>query len=688
MTCLKPTAVLVAIVSLTWNCNRPAATSNNAAAASFLDLAGMDKSVQPGDDFDAYANGAWRKNNPIPADKASYGVFAIVEDRTREQVRAIIQEAAGAPTGVSDDVQKIGNFYTSFMDEPAIEAKGIEPLKPRLDTIARISTRQHLARAIGSTLRADVDPLNNTNFQTGNLFGVWIAQGLTDPSRHYPYLLQGGLDMPDRDYYISRSPKMAALRSQYRVHIETMLKLAGIARPELRAQRVFALETKIAKIHATRVESAEVQNAAAWKRTELTAKAPGLDWSALLTAARLNDAPTFIVWHPKAVAGISALAASEPIDAWKDWLTFHAIEEAAPFLTKTFVDERFHFHGKALSGIPEQRPRWQRAVDITSAALTGSIGKVYVRRLFPPQAKAQVQALVDGLLKAFGQRIDQLAWMSPETKAKARRKLETLKVGVGYPDRWIDDSALSIAKGDPLGNAERAGLFYYQQQLAKLRQSPDRGEWWMSPQTVNAVNLPLQNALNFPAGYLQPPYFIPEADAAYNYGSLGATIGHEISHSFDDQGAQFDADGRLANWWTPADFEHFKSAGEALVAQYNAYRPFPDLAVNGRQPLSENIADLAGLLAAYDAYQLSLNGNPDVTKDGLTGDQRFFLSYAQSWRSNEREADLRRQIITDGHAPDRYRLATVRNLDPWYPAFNVTPAQKLFLSPENRVKVW
>jgi endothelin-converting enzyme/putative endopeptidase len=352
------------------------------------------------------------------------------------------------------------------------------------------------------------------------------------------------------------------------------------------------------------------------------------------------------------------------------------------------VDERFQFYGKALNGVPQQRPRWQRAVDLTSDALGDVVGKVYSEKYFPPQAKAEVQRLVADLLKAFGNRIDGLAWMSPQTKAKAHQKLQTLRVGVGYPDRWADYSGLSIIKGDALGNDQRAELFYYHRQLAKLQQPVDRGEWWMTPQTVNAVNLPLQNALNFPAAFLQPPYFDPQADAAYNYGSLGAVIGHEISHSFDDQGSQFDAEGRLANWWTKADFDHFKAAGEVLAAQYDAYRPFPDLAVNGHQTISENIADLAGLLAAYDAYRLSLLGKPDAVKEGMTGDQRFFISYAQSWRSKDREAALRRQIATDGHAPDEYRLSTVRNVDAWYDTFAVKPGQKLFLTPAQRVRIW
>ena len=653
-----------------------------------IDIAGMDKSVNPGDDFFQYVNGTWIKVTPIPSDKPSFGVFATLADETRKRTQMLIQETASGDAGTSPELQKIGNFYSSFMDEAAIESKGISPLKPRLDTIAAISDRQALARVIGGTLRADVDPLNNTNFQTENLFGVWITQGLTDPIHSVPYLLQGGIGMPDRDYYISDKLEMAALRKQYQAHITEMLKLAGFKDAPARATAIFGLETKIAAVHATRVESEDVHSAVSWKREEFTSKAPGLDWSVLLDAAGLKEVMEFIVWHPKAVHGLAALTASEPLDTWKAWLAFHVIEQSSNFMPKAFVDEHFNFFGKALNGIPEQRPRWQRGVDFTNFALGDAVGKVYAQRYFPPDAKAKIQALTDNLLKGFAKRIDSLSWMSPETKRKAKEKLSTLKVGVGYPDEWVDYSSLEIVKDDALGNLERAELFDYHRQLAKLHEPVDRSEWWMTPQTVNAVNLPLQNALNFPAAILQPPFFDPSADAAHNYGSIGAGIGHEISHSFDDQGSQFDAQGRLANWWTKEDFDHFKAAGEALAAQYNQYRPFPDLAVNGHQTLSENIADLAGLAAAYDAYHLSLGGQQAPVLEGMSADQRFFISFGQSWREKTRDAALRNQVLTDGHAPAQYRAFTVRNLDPWYAAFSVMPGAKLYLDSKDRVRVW
>jgi putative endopeptidase len=395
-----------------------------------------------------------------------------------------------------------------------------------------------------------------------------------------------------------------------------------------------------------------------------------------------------VAWHPRAIAGLSALVASEPLDVWKDWLTFHAIDRNAAVLPRAFLDERFAFHGRTLSGIPQIAERWKRAVDATGAALGEAVGQLYVERYFPPQAKESVREMVSNIVAAFDRRIGQLDWMSPATKAKAREKLKTLQVGVGYPDKWIDYSGLEVVRGDAFGNYQRAALFEYRRNLARLGRPSDKTEWAMTPQTVNAVNLPLQNAINFPAAILQPPFFDPAAPAAVNYGAIGATIGHEISHSFDDQGALFDAQGRLANWWTKEDFAHFEASGAQLAAQYDQYMPFPGLHVNGKQTLSENIADLAGLAAAYDAWRMSLGGARAPSEGGFTGEQQFFLAYAQSWRSKTREPQLRQQIITDGHAPDAYRAATVRNLDAWYPAFAVKPGQRLFLAPENRVRVW
>ena len=681
----RPTAAVLAALAL----YAAACGSADKAKDHGIDIAGMDTTVAPGDDFNTYANGGWFKATEIPADKASVGPWSVVYDRTTQQTQTLIQDLAKEKDAKDPTHKKIGDFYAAYMDTASIESKGLAVLKPQLDSITAIADKAALAAAIGRTIRADVDPLNATNFYTEHLFGVFVTQGLDEPTQNMPYLLQGGLGMPDRDYYVSKSDAMTKVRTAYQSHIEEMFRLAGIPDGKARAARVFALETKMANAHATRVESQDVKAPKTWKKEELAAKAPGLDWSAFLTAASLGDAPAFIIWHPKATAGLARLVASEPLDAWKDWLTFHRINESAGFLPLNFVSQRFAFYGTTLSGTPQMRPRWQRGVDLTSTALGDAVGKAYVDRHFPAETKAKVQAMVDDIKKAFGTRIDALTWMTPATKAKAKEKLATLRVGVGYPETWRDYASLTITKDDALGNVQRAELFEYQWQLGKLKKPVDKGEWWMTPQTVNAVNLPLQNALNFPAAILQPPFFDAQASAAYNYGSMGAVIGHEISHSFDDMGAQFDAEGRFANWWTKEDLDHFKTAGEALARQYDAYKPFPDLAVNGHQTLSENIADVAGLAAAYDAWKSSLGGKPAPAYKQFTGEQEFFISFGQSWRTKERDESLRAQITTDGHAPDQYRAATVRNEDAWYAAFPAIKAgQKLYLEPKDRVKVW
>jgi predicted metalloendopeptidase len=654
-----------------------------------IDLAGIDRAVKPGDDFFAYANGTWIRTTGIPSDRASYGPAAVLIERTREQVRALVQNAARDNPAPGSDEQKVGDFYASYLDEAGIESRGLAPLKDDLARIDAISGRKSLSSYLGSRLRGDLDALNNTNFYTENVLDVWISQAFEDPGRNVPYLMQGGLGMPDREYYLQSSEKMENLRAKYREHVAAVLKLARISGADEKAQAILDLETRIARTHASREDSEDVHKANnPWKRSEFAAKAPGIDWDAYFESAGLGRQPDFIVWHPTAVTGESALVASEPLDVWKAYLTFHLLDHYSGVLPRAFVDENFSFYGTALSGTPQIRERWKRAIDATNASLGEAVGRLYAARYFPPSSKAKIETMVSTLLKAYRARIQRLEWMSPETRRKALAKLSTLRVGVGYPDKWIDYSALRVEKGDAFGNLRRAEEFDYRRRLAKLYQPVDRGEWVMTPQTVNAVNLPLANALNFPAAILQPPFFDPQADAAVNYGAIGATIGHEISHSFDDQGSQFDAQGRLVNWWSAKDAEHFQEAGARLAAQFDAYAPFPDLHVHGKQTLSENIADVAGLSAAHDAYLLSLGGSKAPLRQGLTGDQRFFLSYAQSWRNKTREAALRQQILTDGHAPAEYRGDTVRNLDAWYPAFDVTPHEALYLAPKDRVRVW
>ena len=653
-----------------------------------LDVAGIDRAVHPGDDFFHFANGVWLKSTEIPPDRSSFGPGEVLVELNAKRTAQLIQDAA-AHAAPGSEARKIGDYYATFMDEARIEKLGLAPLKPALARIDAISDRTQLAQALGEQLRADVDVLNSTNLHTPNLFGLWVAQDLDRPGQYSPFLLQGGLEMPDREYYLDPSAHMAAVRERYQAHITAVLKLAGVADPEREAAGIFALEKRIAATHVSRADSEDVlRGNNHWSRADFDTLAPGLKWRAFFAAAGLAAQGQFVVWQPGAVAGISKLTASEPLATWKAWLRYHRLEDASFLLPKAYVDERFAFFGKVLTGTPQLRDRWKRAVSVTDLALGDAIGKLYVARYFPPSEKARAEAMVRNLVAAFGTRIDRLEWMAPATKAQAKAKLAALKVGVGYPDRWRDYSALEVVPGDALGNFERSELFEYRFNLAKLGKPVDRSEWVMTPQTVNAVNLPAMNALNFPAAILQPPYFDPQRDSVLDYGAIGATIGHEISHSFDDQGAQFDAEGRLHNWWTKDDFAHFKAAGRQLAEQFDRYRPFPDVAVKGEQTLSENIADVAGLSDAYDAWRLTLGGKPAAGAAGFSAEQLFFLSYAQSWCQKIREAALRQRLVIDGHAPDEYRADTVRNLDAWYRAFDVKPGDKLYLAPAERVRVW
>ncbi|HEX7111379.1 MAG TPA: M13 family metallopeptidase, partial [Mizugakiibacter sp.] len=661
-----------------------------AAAASIgIDLAGVDRSVTPGDDFDAYANGIWREHAEIPADRSSTGVFYEVFKKAEQRTADLIRDAGKERPAPGSDARKIADYYAAFMDEATIEKRGLAPLEPQLAAIGAIRTRADLARVLGAGMRADVDPINATNLHTERLFGLFVAQGLEDPSHNVGYLLQGGLGMPDRDYYLATDAEMAGFRAKYRAYIAALLKQAGIADSEAKAQAIFDLEMKIARAHASIVDTQDIHKANnPWALAAFAQNAPGLDWAAYFRAAGLAGQKTVVVWQPAAVRALSALTASEPLATWKDYLLFHAINHDASLLPKAFADLSFEFYGHTLQGTPKQRERWKRAVALTNNDLGDAVGKLYVQRYFPASSKAEVEAMVKNILAAFDERVDTLDWMTAATKQKAKAKIATLRVAVGYPDTWRDYATLTVRADDALGNRQRAERFEYRHQLAKLGQPVDRGEWWMTPQTVNAVNLPLQNALNFPAAILEAPFFDPHADAAANYGAIGAVIGHEISHSFDNLGAEFDAQGRLANWWTPEDLAHFKAAGQRLVAQFDAYEALPGLHVNGQQTLGENIADVSGLTAAWIAYHKSLGGQPAPVIDGLSGDQRFFLAYGQAWRSKMRDAALRQRVTTDVHAPPQFRAETVRNLDAWYAAFGVQPGEKLYLAPKDRVRIW
>jgi putative endopeptidase len=665
-----------------------AAPVSAAPTISGIDLAGIDTTVRPGDDFDAYANEGWRAKTEIPADRSStgvgYEVFKVAEARTA----ALIANAAAEKPAPGTPKRRIADYYAAFNDTAAIEARGLAPLAPALAEVKAIGNKTDLARVLGAALRADTDVLNATDLATENLFGLFVTQGLTRPDATMPYLIQGGLGLPDRDYYLSTTPAMAELRTAYQAYIAKILGLAGVSDPEARAARIMALETRIAASHATIVDTFDPYKVQLWSRADFTKKAPGLDWESFWNAAQLPQQAEFHAWQPGAVTGIAALVASEPLETWQDWLIFHRINTATSVLPKAFDDASFAFYGTTLNGTPAKRARDKRAISAVNAALGDDVGQAYVAQHFPASSRAQIEAMVANILTAFDKRVAALDWMAPATKAEARRKIATMKVGVGYGDHWRDDTSLDIRADDPLGNMARTSLHQYRHQLSKIGKPVDRSEWWMTPQTVNAVNLPLQNALNFPAAFLEPPYFDPRADAAANYGAIGAVIGHEISHSFDSLGAEFDAEGRLRNWWTAEDKARFNAQAEALVKQYDAYEALPGLFVNGRQTLGENIADVAGLVAAFDAWQASLGGKPAPVIDGKTGEQRFFIAFAQAWRAKQRDKALRSQIATDGHAPARQRAQTVRNVDGWYDAFGVKPGDKLHLPPEKRVKVW
>ena len=673
-------------------CNQEAAApGQEQAEGSELGIvpASMDRSVQPGDDFFLFANGNWVKNTQIPADRSNIGGFYIADQQRERQTRELLDSLLESNPDAGSNEGRIANYYRAYLNTDAIDRAGMAPAQADLQAIARIGDKRALAAAIGGTLRADTDPLNYTDFQTENLFGVFVTQGLNTPGETLPYLMQGGIGLPEREYYLGGDAKMADLRAKYRTYIATVLQAAGVPDAEAAAARVMDLETKIARAHVTREDSEDfAKGATVWTRVELERNAPGLDWGALLDAAQLGQAQKFQAYHAPAIPRLAALVGSEPLQNWKEWLAFHTLNQQADVLPKPIRDASFAFNGTALQGTPQQRPRDQLALNATSSALQDALGKVYVDKYFSAEARADVQKMVEDIKAAFARRVEALDWMAPSTKEEALKKVRGIVVGVGYPDRWRDYSSVQITADNAYANQKAVRLAEYRHQIAKIGKPMDRSEWWMPAQLVNAINIPVANALNFPAAILQRPFYDPKADDAFNYGAIGSVIGHEISHSFDNNGALFDSTGRLRNWWTPADLARFEQAGEALAAQYDQYEALPGLRVNGKLTLGENIADVAGLAAAYDAYRASLGGKEAPVIDGFTGDQRFFTAFGQAWATKMREETLRNRVLADGHAPGQFRALTVRNLDPWYAAFNVQPGQKLYLAPQQRVKVW
>jgi predicted metalloendopeptidase len=646
----------------------------------------MDRAIKPGDDFYGYANGGWLRTVAIPAGQAAYDTRALLMERTSQRVRDLIQGAAAGEPAKGTPARQVGDYYASFMDVDAIGAKGLTPLAEEMAAISAINNRASLSSYLGSTLNSEVDGLTAN---ADHIFGVFVNQGFEDSKRCMFHLLQGGLGLPDRDAYLDPSPKAAAMREKYQAHIAAILKLADIPASEARAARVLALESRIAQAHAPDADAADVfkQNNP-WKRADFDGKAPGMDWRAYFTAAGVAGEPAFIVWQPSAVTGVSALVRSENVEAWKDYLGFHLIEHYAGVLPRAVAVEDFAFYGTILAGLPQMPDRISGAVAATNAALGQAVGQLYTRRYFSSDAKAKAQAMVADLITAYGARIAHLGWMSPATKKKALAKLAAFRIGIGYPDAWIDYSTLGIVRGDAFGNMRRAEAFNRSRNLAQLRHPADPDEWRIDPQMVAAVILFSPNTEAFSAGLLQPPYFDSGGDAASNYGSAGAGIAHEITHSFDELGNIYDDQGRLRRWWTAADLAGYRAATAKLAAQLDGYCPLPDQCVNGRQVLTESVADLAGLQVAHDAYVISLKGKADAVIGGLTGEQRFFLAFAQRWRRAQTVAALRRQLATDNHLPAQYRSDAVRNVDAWYKAYEIAPGDKLSLTPDARVSIW
>jgi len=668
----------LALAATVAHADQPATTTATAPAAKptygtyGFDTAGMDASVKPGDDFYEYANGTWLKNTPIPADKSNYGAFTVLDELSQKRTREILD---GAKT---DPNSKIGVAYATYLDSAAVEAKGLAPIKPWLAEIGAVKDLKAYAALSGKAARAGVR----------GPFRFYVGQDDKDPETYILSMMQGGLGLPDRDYYLDQGEKMAAIRTAYVAHLEQMLTLLGEPNAKARAAALMAFETEIAKVHWTQVDSRDADKT--YNKMTLAAlqkAAPGFDFAAYFGAVGLK--PTdLLVAQPSAVTGEAALIAKAPIGVLKDSLLLRSVHSYADYLPDNIASADFAFFGTTLSGTPEREERWKRGVTFLKESLGEEVGKVYVAKYFPPETKAAMDQLVKNVLSAMGRRIDGLPWMSDEAKARAHKKLAAFTPKIGYPDRWRDYSGLTIKSGDLFGNAMRSNQFDFDYNIGKLGKPIYRWEWGMTPMEINAYANFGMVEIVFPAAILQPPFFDPHADPAVNYGGIGAVIGHELSHHFDDQGAKYDETGKLNQWWTDQDVANFKALTAKLGAQYDAYEPFPGAHVKGAFTMGENIGDLGGLAVALDAYHASLGGKAAPVIDGMTGDQRFFLGWAQVWRRNYREANLRQRLVTDPHAPSQYRADIVRNFDAWYDAFKPAPGGKIYLDPKDRVKIW
>jgi endothelin-converting enzyme/putative endopeptidase len=638
----------------------------------------MDSSVKPGDDFFDYVNGSWYKRTPIAADRTFVGIDSVLNDQIDRDVRDIIEGAAKDSSQSGGIDQQIGDFYASWMDEPAIEAKGLDPAKPYLHRIDAVHSRAGL-----------VDLFGSVGYESP--VGIGIYPDPKVPSRYAVGAGQSGLGMPGRDYYLLKGAKYDAFRSAYKDYIAKLLTLAGESNASARADRIMALETKLAQSHWTPERSRDVKATYnPMNRMQLAKLAPQLEWERLLKKQGLGSARIVIVGETTAVRDAGRLLASEPLQTWKDYLTFHFLSDHAQFLPKAFDDARFDFYGKTLADVPAQRDRWKRGVALVNDSLGEAVGQIYVQRHYPPEADRQVHELVDDILAALKDKIEHNSWMDAATRKGALAKLASFDPRLGHPRKYIDYSSLVVKRDDLFGNAMRSEQFDWNLQLKRYPKPVDRGLWDMLPQTNNAYYDPTKNQITFPAAILQPPYFDPNADPASNYGSIGATIGHEIGHGFDDQGRLFDPIGRLRDWWTAASAKAYTLRTAELVKQYDSYEPIPGVHIKGQLTLGENLGDLGGLEVAYAAYRryVAKHGEPPVI-DGLTGDQRFFIAYGYSWETKQREGALRSQLLSNEHSPAKYRVnGVVRNFDPWYKAFNVQPGDKLYLPPDQRVHIW
>ena len=638
-----------------------------------FDVAGMDRTVDPGDSFYRFANGNWDRVTEIPADRSNYGMFTMLDDLSRSRTHDILEEAARTPG------TRIGDFYASFMDEAAANAAGITPLRPALDEIRAVRTRSQWAAELGRLLRRGV---------TGP-FRASVNSDERNPSEMIMRLGQSGLGLPDRDYYLGTDAALAEKRAAYEAYMTRLLTLAGEANAAQRAAAVMRFEHDLAQAHWTRVQSRDdVATYNRWALADFARNAPGFDWPAFFREIGVAAQPNLLVSQPSAFTGSARLVAQTPQTVLNDYLLLRTIDDAAPYLSSDFVDAHFAFHGTALNGTPQNEDRWKRGVDTVTALIPDDVSRIYVDRYFPPEAKAAADQLVRNVIAAMDHRLSTLSWMAPETRARARAKLAAFTPKIGYPEFWHDYSGVRISRDNLLQNVTNATEWQFQFDLNKLGHPVDRREWGMTPMEVNAYANPVWNEIVFPAAILQPPFFDPHADPAVNYGGIAAVIGHELSHHFDDQGSRYDQTGTLREWWTPQDRERFNALTAQLVAQYDQYEPLPGHHVQGALTLGENIADLAGLTVAHDAYEMTLGGRPAPVLEGLTGDQRFYLGWAQVWRRKYREANLLQRLLTDPHSPSEQRAAVVRNLDPWYGAYHVNPDDTLYLAPERRVRIW